>query len=123
MLKFIKIAVQMDNIYDNIDTHMAAMQIGGEGPEPEINTSEDDEPNIFGCKKSYGKVATAAAVATETDDQDVEADNQDAEDEDAEADNQDAEDAEADCKGAKPWHERVTDVMAQGSDSRSEQCI
>ncbi len=104
MLKFIKIAVQMDNIYDNIDTHMAAMQIGGEGPEPEINTSEDDEPNIFGWKKSYGKVATAAAVATETDDQDVEADNQD-----AEADNQDAEDAEADNQDASsspsspPW--------------------
>ena len=27
------------------------------------------------------------------------------------------------CKGAKPRHERVTDVLAQESDSRSEQCI
>ena len=27
------------------------------------------------------------------------------------------------CKGAKPRHERVTDVMSQGNDSMSEQRI
>jgi len=53
-------------------------------------SSEDDEPNIFGWKKSYGKVATVAAVTTEADDQDTE-----------DEENQDAEDDEADNGGGR----------------------
>ena len=63
---------------------MDAIVPAGEDPEPEINASaEDDEPNIFGWKKSYGKVDTAAAAAAMGDE------NQDAENQTTEDDKDD----------------------------------
>ena len=63
---------------------MDAVVPAGEDPEPEINASaEDDEPNIFGWKKSYGKVDTTAAAAAMGDE------NQDAENQTTEDDKDD----------------------------------
>jgi hypothetical protein len=80
---------QMSDLIDNIDTAINSMQI-------EDTQIEDDEPNIFGWKKSYGKVSRVAfAAAQDAENQGAEdaskdmLDNQDTEDQDAEKDAED----------------------------------